>query len=1562
MKKILFFATFLLLSSTAVFSQGSTIGSAEGFCSDTGYDFANTSNAGTAESGPNYSCLSTVPNPSWFIIKIDTPGDLTLQIEQNSQVDFTGTGIDVDFICWGPFTQAGIDAIQAGDLSALSIASPNPNEVDCSYSPNAIEELNIRAAQVDEFYLILITNFDNQPGFIRMQELNPGQVGTGSTDCSIVDTALGPNQNVCFGTPVTLDATPTTGTATGYKWFLDTGAGYNEMVGETSAMLLINNNQSGLYKVEVTAGGGDVAEDEIEILFFNQPVANAVTNPTYEICDDDYNGTVSFDLQTLFASDVLGAQDPAIFEVVFFANQADADANTNPLPNPYINTNATETIFARAHNTASPLTCNAATTSFTITVNPLPQPVTPINYELCDDATDGDDTNGFVNNFMLSSKDTEILDLLNPADYTVSYHTSLVGAQTSSVTDFIDKTMPYTNIVNGETVYIRVQNNTTGCATTPGVDTFVGTFNLVVNPLPVITTPVTLSLCDTDQDGITNFNLTTANGLLSANAANETFTYYPTLADVQGDTNAIPNFNAYPNVTDTNDMVWARVITVNGCYRIAQINLVVSTSTIPVTFTRTYAVCDDYNGTAGSDLDGITSFNFSTVDAEMVALFPAAQSLTISHFTSQADAIANTNAIVDISNHRNTGSANTQQIYTRVVNTVNATCLYIDTHITLNVDPVPMADAVVNLELCDDNADGDDTNGIVQSFDLESQTATILGTQNPADYTVTYHTSATDALNGANNLSSPYANTSNNQTIFVRVTNNTTNCYTDHTTFDLIVHPLPVYATTDTVDLKQCDDDTDGFSDFNLTEANILISADHLNETFVYYPTLADAQADSNAIVNPIAFTNRTTPTDIVWARAITVNGCYRIAQVNLIVSTTGIPATFARTFNTCDDFLPTDGVTGANDDTDGVALFDFSSVDADVRALFPITQQLTITYYRNNADALAEQNAITDIANYRNIGYPGSQSIFIRVDSNLDNGCLGFGPYITLNVDPVPVANPVGDYALCETLDDGDGTNGIIQTFDLESQTATILGTQNPANYTVTYHASAADALNGVANLTSPYTNTTRDRQTIYVRVTGSGAGCFTNHTFFDIVVDPLPVANFVADLEICDDNTDGSARNGFSQNIDLESQTAGILGTQDPTQFTVTYHRDLAEAQAGTNPQISPFSNTTPNRQTIYVRVYNSITQCVNGISNFDVVVNPEPIFDTVSNLSVCDDDADGDDANGFVQDIDLNSQIPDILGPTQDPDDFNVTFHESQAEATSGMNPFANPFSNTIANQQTIYVRIQNKATGCVNDDANFEVIVNPLPDFQVTTPQIVCLNGPTLTIRVENPADIYDYVWTDPNNNNIVGSFLTVSSGGLYTITATTTNGTGCTRTRTIQVNESIIATITQDDVTIVDDSDNNSITIDPTNLGIGDYEYALSNENNVIIRSYQDSPIFDRLEGGFYNILVRDKNGCGEVSLLVSVVEFPKFFTPNNDGINDTWIVKGANSTFFPESAIYIFNRFGKVVANIPIDSQGWTGDYGGNRLPSDDYWFTIKLIDPQGEIRERKGNFSLLRK
>jgi gliding motility-associated-like protein len=291
---------------------------------------------------------------------------------------------------------------------------------------------------------------------------------------------------------------------------------------------------------------------------------------------------------------------------------------------------------------------------------------------------------------------------------------------------------------------------------------------------------------------------------------------------------------------------------------------------------------------------------------------------------------------------------------------------------------------------------------------------------------------------------------------------------------------------------------------------------------------------------------------------------------------------------------------------------------------------------------------------------------------------------------------------------------------------------------------------------------------------------------------------------------------------------------------------------------------------------------------------------------------------------------------------------------SDAADGLNPLSSPYSNTQVDSQTIYVRIVKDDTGCVNSSYSFNVVINPLPDFQLTSPQIVCLNDPTLVLAPENPAGIYDYVWNDPEGNETVGSQLDPTVGGVYSLTGT--------RTREVTVTESIIATLTDADISIVDDSENNSISIDPTNLGIGDYEYALADDNGNIIANYQDDPLFENLEGGFYTVLVRDKNGCGTASLDVPVVEFPRFFTPNNDGVNDTWAIKGANSIFFPESEVNIFNRFGKVVAQIRIDNPGWDGTFNGKTLPSDDYWFSIRLVDRNGNVRTRTGNMSLLRR
>ena len=160
----------------------------------------------------------------------------------------------------------------------------------------------------------------------------------------------------------------------------------------------------------------------------------------------------------------------------------------------------------------------------------------------------------------------------------------------------------------------------------------------------------------------------------------------------------------------------------------------------------------------------------------------------------------------------------------------------------------------------------------------------------------------------------------------------------------------------------------------------------------------------------------------------------------------------------------------------------------------------------------------------------------------------------------------------------------------------------------------------------------------------------------------------------------------------------------------------------------------------------------------------------------------------------------------------------------------------------------------------------------------------------------------------------------------------------------------------------------SIDVISNDIGPGDYQYAIKNDDTGVrypFSGFQEEPFFENIEGGIYTISVNDKNGCSpDTKLEISVIQFPKFFTPNGDGKNDTWKVKGANKTFYPNSSMNIFNRFGTLVAQIAIDSQGgWNGTYNGKTLPSDDYWYSIQLIpaDKSKLPILKKGHFSLLR-
>lgn len=145
---------------------------ANSLCGALGVPFANTHQGISAETGNNYGCLATTPNPTWFYLPISNSGVINLTVQQNALIDFTGNNFDVDYIVYGPFTNP---------VDPCNTSLMQSNIVSCSYSASGIEHPVIANAQAGQYYLLMTTNFSNQTGFIRITMDTTSQ---GAIDCS----------------------------------------------------------------------------------------------------------------------------------------------------------------------------------------------------------------------------------------------------------------------------------------------------------------------------------------------------------------------------------------------------------------------------------------------------------------------------------------------------------------------------------------------------------------------------------------------------------------------------------------------------------------------------------------------------------------------------------------------------------------------------------------------------------------------------------------------------------------------------------------------------------------------------------------------------------------------------------------------------------------------------------------------------------------------------------------------------------------------------------------------------------------------------------------------------------------------------------------------------------------------------------------------------------------------------------------------------------------------------------------------------------------------------------
>ena len=359
----------------------------------------------------------------------------------------------------------------------------------------------------------------------------------------------------------------------------------------------------------------------------------------------------------------------------------------------------------------------------------------------------------------------------------------------------------------------------------------------------------------------------------------------------------------------------------------------------------------------------------------------------------------------------------------------------------------------------------------------------------------------------------------------------------------------------------------------------------------------------------------------------------------------------------------------------------------------------------------------------------------------------------------------------------------------------------------------------------------------------------------------------------------------------------------------------------------------STTPLTNGVTYYATQTIKGCesVNRLAITVTIVSPSiPVSDSAD--VICDDLKDGIEAINLQN---YNSSITNCTSCT-----FSYYTSRTSAEDQEVFDQITDFINHDITIGTTfIYVRVD-------SNDKCYQVVELALtlvnePLITVSDQVALCQNS---SVTVDAGAGFTSYLWSTGETTQTI----TIAATGSYAVTVTQDNGTSiCSSTKNFTVFPSNIATISSIETQDWTDADN-VIVVGLTGNSVGNYEYSIDGIN------YQDSNTFTGLTSGSYTVYVRDKNNCGQVNQEAFILNYPKYFTPNGDGYNDSWGI--SFSIAEPTINTKIFDRYGKFIKELDSVSS-WDGTYNGYELPSTDYWFVVTRAN--GKVY--KGHFAMKR-
>ncbi len=759
--------------------------------------------------------------------------------------------------------------------------------------------------------------------------------------------------------------------------------------------------------------------------------------------------------------------------------------------------------------------------------------------------------------------------------------------------------------------------------------------------------------------------------------------------------------------------------------------------------------------------------------------------------------------------------------------------------------------------------------------------------------------------------------------------------------------------------LIQCDPLSGVSIAYNLNEiesiVNVIDTDRYPPYTYTYYATEEHARNKTNGFSDSTYYPSG--DSDIIYVRVENRFSFYSIASINLQSRNLTIENPFTdRDSNliysddnskiilkSCDNATTSVG--------DRIATFDLSSIIPYLKSRITSVpeENIKITFYEDIVNAIFETNSISGNSYRNNLNLTnanGEQSLVVRFEDSRVNSCLSFlRDRVILQTITVPTnTTNISPLYKC-------GSSS--QSFDLTEKQSEILNSISGTGYTVTYFyrdGSNNIRIDNPTSYQSDFQNGTVDRITIYYSVTYSDdINCSSPLNSFEIVLDNPKVPSTPLKIDSCFPT--------FETTYNLTTLESQILSGQSG--ITLTFYDE--DDNVITNP--SDFKGVVGENRlmkkeyTVSVRLQNS-RGCTSN-TNITLVANFTPELQTPSAIEECEQD------NDRIDEFNLRIRESQILGNLE-ANSFTFKYFESMQNAQNETNQIQNPekYISKVAPYE-VFVKVTPTNNSC---SVIFPITLNvsQVSRTRFQEEYSLCLkNDDTFfrdppVLRTGLNANDYTFEWylaSTTSGNPLVpigtGEFYTPLRAGTISMKATN-KISGCRIWDTTTVK--VYYATENFSVKSLGDLFSESNDIEIVTQDKGTYLFSIDGMN------FQESAIFRGLSPGTYKAYIRYIGNCREDLIIDFIVlDYPKFFTPNGDGINDVWQINNLNEVLHtPEYKIQIFNREGQLVIELNEQKPSWDGMINNISLPIGDYWFKLFYTTNEG-MKTFQSHFTLTR-